>query len=86
MGNDQDAAVFFQAHYVTWAVGMMDPGFAEELDALSAPGQENWRQIMQRECRWSKAEIQAIFTRLCEEMSDEEALESILRDLVLLAT
>jgi hypothetical protein len=84
--RDQDAAMFFQTHYVMWTVGMIDPDFVADLDALSPPTHENWRHVMQRECPWSRAEIQNIFARLCVEMTDEEALETILRDLSLTAT
>ena len=84
--NDQDAALFFRTHYVMWTVGLLDPDFVAELDALSPPNQENWRQVMQRECRWSRAELQRLFTRLCEEMSDEEALDAILHDPALMPT
>ena len=84
LGNDQDASLFFQTHYVLWTLGWIDPDLVAELDGLSPPGHENWRQVMQRECPWSRVEIRDRFTRLCEEMSDDEALETILHDLALI--
>lgn len=84
--GDHDAALFFQTHYVLWTVGMLDPDFVAELDSLSPPNHENWRQVMRRQCGWSRTEIQQQFVRLCEEMSDDDAVETILRDLVLLPT
>jgi hypothetical protein len=84
--DDQDAALFFQTHFVMWAVGLIEPDFVAELDALTPPTQENWRQIMERQCPWTRAEIQAAFTKLCVEMTDDEALDVIMRELSLAAT
>lgn len=78
-----DAARFFESYYLMWAVGMVDPEMVEELDSLSPPGVENWRQLMQRRCRYSRRELQARFRRLCETMSDEEALEVMFQGLTL---
>ena len=73
-----DAAQFFQSYYILWLVGMLDPDMTAELDELSPPGVENWRQVMHRECQIDERKLQARFLCLCESMSDDDAVETIL--------
>jgi len=77
---EHEAAQFIQVHYVMWVVGMMEPDLAAEMNELTPPGRENWIQVMDRECSWTRQDLQARFTSLCETMSDEEALDAILQE------
>lgn len=74
---EHDVALYFEAHYVLWAVGKLEPEVADELDALN-PGGENWKLVMERECPWTRESLQKRFRSLCETMSDEEALDNLL--------
>jgi hypothetical protein len=78
---EQDAATFFRAHYVLWAVGQLEPEVEAELDALSENECENWKQIMHRECSWTPQELRFRFGLLSRQMSAEEALEQLLSEM-----
>lgn len=76
--TERDAARFFESSYVLWAVGMLDPELTAELDALTPPGWEPWRQTLERECPLNRQDLQSLFLKLCDSMSDEEAVELLL--------
>lgn len=80
--NDRDATHFFAACYIAWVVGLLDPDHVAELDELSADSSENWRQIMARKTGFNSRELQAMFHSRCLTMSDDDALNSLLDELL----
>lgn len=78
MWNEQDVALLLHSYYILWLVGMMEPELTAELDAMTPPGAENWRQVMHRKFRVDPRRIRARFLSLCDTMSDDEAVEAIL--------
>lgn len=77
--TEADAALYFQAHYILWVVGELEPEVEEELDALNPAGVD-WKEVMERDCPWSRADLQTRYSRLCETLSDEEALDAFLQE------
>lgn len=77
---EHDAALYFQAHYVLWALGKLELEMEEHLDSLNEGG-ENWKQIMERECPWPRHDLQRRYASLCESLSDEEALDALLHEI-----
>lgn len=79
--SDRAIAEFFRENYIRWAVGQLDPRVEQELDELSPPGWENWKNVMERENGFVSAHFQHLQTLLCEstELSGEEALAVLLR-------
>ncbi len=80
MPQTADAALYFQAHYILWVVGRLEDEICDELDSMTAPGEENWKQVMRRICPWSSPYLQHRFRNLCKTMSEEEALDELLQE------
>ncbi|MDX1968385.1 MAG: hypothetical protein SFV23_14510 [Planctomycetaceae bacterium] len=76
-----DAAQFFRAHYIQWAVGRLDPETAQELDELSPAGWENWKSMLEREHGYSAASFREQHNVLCDsfQFSAEAALSLMLK-------
>lgn len=79
--TENEAARVLQTSYILWAVGLLDPEVVEDLESLTPPGQESWREIMDRQCPWSRQELQRQFVTLCETLSDDDALDVLLTHL-----
>lgn len=76
--SDNPAALFFIAHYILWAVGMLELEVEQELDAMTSP--ENWKLLTERFCQFTRPELRSRFNRLCETESDEAALDLLFQD------
>ena len=76
--SDDAVRTFFRAHYVLWLIGELEPEVEQELDALSDPNCENWKQVLRRELACSPDDLRQQFHVLCETHSIEEAIARLL--------
>lgn len=79
--RELEVSQFLRAHYIRWAVGQLDPLMAQELNALSPAGWENWKTTLERVHGYDAARMRVLHTRLCDSLgfSSEEALSLMLR-------
>ncbi len=79
--TDREVSQFFRECYIRWAAGQLDPQDDDELNQLTPPGWENWKQVVERMNGYEAHQFRRLYTLLCETagLSTEEALAVMLR-------
>lgn len=79
--SSHEISQFFRECYIRWATGHLEPAMDEELNELSPPGWENWKQTIERIHGYRPGHFRQLQAHLRKHarLSSDQALAVMLR-------